>query len=132
MQFRTTELLLLGALALPASGAAQTAPAPPAITRTVVAATKLPTVTAVPLHFKAVRTTLQPNEKRGISAANGILYQMSGSTEVSLGGEAKMLSDGEGLFIADGKTAALTAGSRRPTTLLPLFPFPPLHLHLTV
>ena len=87
MQFRTTELLLLGAMALPASGAAQTAPAPPAITRTVIAATKLPTVTDV--HFRAVRTTLQPNEKRGISAANGILYQMSGSTEVSLGDMAR-------------------------------------------
>src|ERR1700675_625387 len=103
MQFRTTELLLLGAMALPASGAAQTAPAPPAITRTVIAATKLPTVTDVPLHFKAVRTTLQPNEKRGISAANGILYQMSGSTEVLLGAEARMLSDGEGVFSAGGK-----------------------------
>jgi len=124
MQFRTTELLLLGAMALPASGAAQTAPAPPAITRTVVAATKLPTVTDVPLHFKAARTTLQPNDKRGISAANGILYQMSGSTEVSLGGEAKMISDGEGLFIAGGKTAALTAGSRGPSTLLHFFLVP--------
>ena len=128
MQFRTTELLLLGAMALPASGAAQTAPAPPAITRTVVAATKLPTVTDVPLHFKAVRTTLQPNEKRGISAANGILYQMSGSTEVSLGGEAKMLSDGEGLFIAGGKTAALTAGSRGPSTFLHFFLVPAVDL----
>src|SRR6266403_1454199 len=128
MQFRTTELLLLGAMALPASGAAQTAPAPPAITRTVVAATKLPTVTDVPLHFKVVRTTLQPNEKRGISAANGILYQMSGSTEVSLGGEAKMLSDGEGLFIAGGKTAALAAGSRGPSTFLHFFLVPAVGL----
>jgi quercetin dioxygenase-like cupin family protein len=128
MQFRTTELLLLGAMALPASGAAQTAPAPPAITRTVVAATKLPTVTDVPLHFKAVRTTLQPNEKLGISAANGILYQMSGSTEVSLGGEAKMLSDGEGLFIAGGKTAALTASSRGPSTFLHFFLVPAVDL----
>jgi quercetin dioxygenase-like cupin family protein len=128
MQFRTTELLLLGAMALPASGAAQTAPAPPAITRTVVAATKLPTVTDVPLHFKAVRTTLQPNEKLGISAANGILYQMSGSTEVSLGGEAKMLSDGEGLYIAGGKTAALTAGSRGPSTFLHFFLVPAVDL----
>jgi len=128
MQFRTTELLLLGAMALPASGAAQTAPAPPAITRTVVAATKLPTVTDVPLHFKAVRTTLQPNEKRGISAANGILYQMSGSTEVSLGDEAKMLSDGEGLFIAGGKTATLTAGSRGPSTFLHFFLVPAVDL----
>jgi len=132
MQFRTTELLLLGAMALPASGAAQTAPAPPAITRTVVAATKLPTVTDVPLHFKAVRTTLQPNEKRGISAANGILYQMSGSTEVSLGDEAKMLSDGEGLFIAGGKTAMLTAGSRRPSTFLHFFLVPAVDLDRSV
>jgi len=44
MRFRTTGLLLLGAMALPAPGTAQTTPAPPAITRTVVAATKLPTV----------------------------------------------------------------------------------------
>jgi quercetin dioxygenase-like cupin family protein len=94
----------------------------------VVAATKLPTVTDVPLHFKAVRTTLQPNEKLGISAANGILYQMSGSTEVSLGGEAKMLSDGEGLFIAGGKTAALTAGSRGPSTFLHFFLVPAVDL----
>ena len=94
----------------------------------MIAATKLPTVTDVPLHFKAVRTTLQPNEKLGISAANGILYQMSGSTEVSLGDEAKMLSDGEGLFIAGGKTATLTAGSRGPSTFLHFFLVPAVDL----
>jgi quercetin dioxygenase-like cupin family protein len=118
MQFRTTGLLLLGAMALPTSGAAQTTPAQPAITRTVVATTKLPTVTDAPLHFKAVSITLQPNERSGVPAANGILYQMSGSTEVSLGGEAKMLNAGEGLFIAGGKPAALTAGSGGPSTFL--------------
>jgi quercetin dioxygenase-like cupin family protein len=118
MQFRTTGLLLLGAMALPASGAAQTTPAAPAITRTVVAAAKLPTVTDVPLHFKAVSVTLQPGEKSGVSAADGILYQISGSTEVALDGEAKMLNAGEGFFIAGGKTAALTAGSAAPSTFL--------------
>src|SRR6195256_2498464 len=128
MQVRTTGLLLLGAMALPASGAAQTAAAPPAITRTVIAATKLPTVTDAPLHFKAVSVTLQPDEKSGVSAANGILYQMSGSTEVSLGGEAKMLSAGEGLFIADGKTAALPAGSGGPATFLHFFLVPAVDL----
>jgi quercetin dioxygenase-like cupin family protein len=128
MQFRTTGLLSLGAMALPNSGAAQTTPAPPAITRTVVAAAKLPTVTDVPLHFKAVSITLQPDEKSGVSAANGILYQMSGSTEVSLDGEAKMLSAGEGLFIAGGKTAALTAGSGGPSTFLHFFLVPAVDL----
>jgi hypothetical protein len=51
MQFRTTGLLLLGAMALPASATAQTTPTPPAITRTVIASTTLLTVTDVPLHF---------------------------------------------------------------------------------
>ncbi len=121
MQFRTTGLLLLGAMALPASAAAQTTPAAPAITRSVVAAAKLPTVTDVPLHFKAVSVTLQPAEKSSVSAANGILYQIAGSTEVALDGEAKMLNAGEGLFIAGGKTAALTAGSGGPSTFLHFF-----------
>ena len=84
MQFRTTGLLLLGAMALPASGTAQTTAAPPAIARTVIAATKLPTVTDVPVHFKAVSVTLQPDEKNSVSAAKGDLYQMSGSTKVAL------------------------------------------------
>jgi quercetin dioxygenase-like cupin family protein len=128
MQFRTTGLLLLGAMALPASGTAQTTPAPPAITRTVVAATKLPTVTDVPLHFKAVSITLQPDEKSGVSAANGILYQMSGSTEIALDGEANMLNAGEGLFIAGGKTAALTAGSGGPSAFLHFFLVPAVDL----
>src|ERR1700692_719969 len=121
MRFRTTGLLLLGAMALPASGTAQTTPAPPVITRTVVAATKLPTVADVPVHFKAVSITLQPDEKSDVSAANGILYQMSGSTEVALDGEVKMLNAGEGLFIAGGKTAALTAGRGGAQRFPPLF-----------
>src|SRR5258706_9794910 len=121
MQFRTTGLLLLGAMALPASGTAQTTPTPLAITRTVIAATTPPTVTDVPVHFKAVSVTLQPDEKSDVSAASGILYQMSGSTAVVLGGETKVLNAGEGLFIAGGKTAALTAGSGGPSTFLHFF-----------
>src|ERR1700680_3927321 len=128
MQFRITGLLLLGAMALPAAGTAQTTPAPPVITRTVVAATKLPTVADVPLYFKAVSVTLQPDERSSVPAANGILYQMSGSIEVALDGEAKMLNAGEGLFIAGGKTAALTAGSGGPSTFLHFFLAPAVDL----
>src|SRR5271163_1483539 len=128
MQFRTTGLLLIAAMALPASGTAQTTPTPPATTRTVVAAAKLPTVTDVPLHFEALSVTLQPDQKSDVSAANGILYQMSGSTEVSLGGKAKILNAGEGLFIAGGKTAALTAGSAGPSIFLHFFLTPAVDL----
>jgi quercetin dioxygenase-like cupin family protein len=124
MQFRTTGLLLLSAMALPVSATAQTTPTPPAITRIVVAATKLPTVTDVPLHFKVVSVTLQPDAKSDVSAASGILYQLSGSTEVVLGGEAKMLNAGEALFIAGGTTAVQTAGSGGPSTFLHFFLVP--------
>ena len=121
MRFKITGILLLSAVVLTSSAAAQTTPAPSAITRTVIAATKLPTVTDVPLYFRAVGVTLAPGEKSSVAAANGILYQISGSTEVSVGGEAKVLSAGEGLFIAGGKTAALKAGSGEPSTFLHFF-----------
>jgi quercetin dioxygenase-like cupin family protein len=111
-----TALLTVIALALSAS--AQTTPTAPAITRTIVAAIKLPSVVETPLHFKAMRVTLQPGGKSSLSAANGILYQLSGSTEISLGGENKVLSVGEGLFVAAGKTASLGAGSGAPSILL--------------
>src|SRR5436190_2110050 len=68
MQFKTGALLLLGAMALPAPGAAQTTPAPSATTRTVLAATKLPTVTDLgrpaetpPAAVKELYRTVQPS-----------------------------------------------------------------------
>lgn len=120
MRFRTTGILSLslGAMTLGASAAAQTTPAPPAITRTVIAATKLPTVTDVPLYFKAVSVTLPPGETSSVAAANSIVYQISGSTEVSLDGEIKMLNAGEGLFVAGGKPSVLKAGSGGPSSFL--------------
>jgi quercetin dioxygenase-like cupin family protein len=121
MRFRTAGILLLGTMTLATSAVAQTAPTSPAIARTVVATSKLPTVTDVPLYFKAVSVTLPPGETSGVSAANGIIYQISGSTEVSLGGEAKILSAGEGLFLASGKTAMLKASSGRPSAFLHFF-----------
>jgi quercetin dioxygenase-like cupin family protein len=121
MQFRTTGLLLLGAMALPTSGAAQTTPAPPAITRIVIAATKLSTVTDAPLYFKAVSVTLPSGEKSSVSAGNGIVYQMSGSTEVTFAGETKMLNAGDGLFIAGGKASVLKAGNGGPTSFIHFF-----------
>jgi quercetin dioxygenase-like cupin family protein len=121
MQLRTMGILLLGAMALSAPGAAQTTPAPSAIARAVVAAAKLPILIDAPLHFKAVSVTLQPGEKSSVSAGDGILYQMSGSTEVSLDGENKTLNAGEGRFIASEQTVELAAGAGVPSTFLHFF-----------
>jgi quercetin dioxygenase-like cupin family protein len=68
--------------------------------------------------------TLAPEQKSGVSKANGILYQLSGSTEVSLAGETKTINAGEGLFIGAGKSAELKAGSTAPSTFLHFFLVP--------
>ena len=118
MRITTIGIALFAAAALALPAAAQTAPTPPTIARTVVAATKLPSVVEAPLYFKAVRLTLQPGGKSSLSAANGILYQLSGSTELALGGENKALGAGEALFAAAGKPASLSAGAPAAVTEL--------------
>lgn len=109
---------LLGTASLAAAAAAQPAPASPPIIRTVIAATKLPTVVEVPLHFRALRVTLPPGQASSFAGATGIIYQTSGSTEVSADGETKTLGAGEGEFIAGGKKASLKAGNGAPSTFL--------------
>src|SRR5438876_6798239 len=109
-------LVCVAALAAPALG--QTPPPAPATARTVVASTKLPTVGDTPVHFKAVSVTIPSGASSSVSPNNGIVYQLSGSTEVSVGGEVKTLSPGEGLFIASGNAAVLKAGNGEPSTFL--------------
>jgi quercetin dioxygenase-like cupin family protein len=117
MYFRAIGVILLGTAALAVPAAAQTTPTSPAITRTVVAATKLPVV-AVPLHFRAVSVTIQPGEATSFSGATGIIYQMAGSTEISLDGAVKVVSAGEGLYVPHGKQVSLKSGKGEPSSFL--------------
>jgi mannose-6-phosphate isomerase-like protein (cupin superfamily) len=117
MLFRTLWVVGLSAASIAAPTYAQTPPASPPITRIVVAATKLPTVT-VPLYFRAVSRTIPPGEATSSSSTDGILYQMSGSTEVAIDGVVKTLNAKDGLFIAGGKLVSLKAASGQPSTLL--------------
>jgi quercetin dioxygenase-like cupin family protein len=84
--------------------------------RTVIAATKLPTVTDAPLYFDVANVTLAPGQTSGVSKANGVIYQLTGSTEVSLAGKTKTINAGEGLFVGAGKTAQLKGGGATPST----------------
>jgi quercetin dioxygenase-like cupin family protein len=118
MRLMTTGTLLLATIAAASLAAGQTPPTPPATTRTVVAATKLLTVTDVPRHFRLVTVTLPPGEKSSASGADGVLYQVSGSTEVSACGDTKVLNAAEGVFIASGKACEVKAGSAEPSVFL--------------
>jgi quercetin dioxygenase-like cupin family protein len=118
MRCTTIYIALLGAGMLAMSAVAQPLQAPPAVTRTVVVAAKLPSVVETPLYFRVLQVSIPPRQATALSATNGILYQISGSTEVSTIGETKALRAGEGLFVAADKTAAVKAGSDEPSTFL--------------
>ncbi|MGC1960401.1 MAG: hypothetical protein WA683_22575, partial [Pseudolabrys sp.] len=70
MRISKIGFVIIGAAAIGNSVAAQT----PSITRTLIAATKLPTVTDRPLLFRALSITIPPGEKSSVSTADGILY----------------------------------------------------------
>jgi quercetin dioxygenase-like cupin family protein len=109
---------LLAVAGLAVSAPAQTPPAAPAIARTVVAGTKLASLDNTPLYFKAASVSIPAGQKISFSARpNGILYQLSGSTEVSAG-EPKTITTGGGVLTAGETTASLTAGSGEQSTLL--------------
>lgn len=115
MRFATTGILFT-AVVVAVSAAAQT---PRTTTvRKVVAATKLPSVTNVPLYFRVQSIAVSPGEKASVSGTNGVLYQLSGATDISGVGEAKTLSAGDGLLIAAGTTAELKAISGSPSVVL--------------
>jgi quercetin dioxygenase-like cupin family protein len=108
---------LLAATIVPA--AAQNPPSAPAVTRTVIAGTKLPALGAAPLYFCALEVTIPTGAVSRIAAApNGVLYQLAGATEISTGAEQKTLMPGEGLLIAAAHNASLKAGSGSPSRML--------------
>src|SRR5437773_7043882 len=109
---RGSTVIALLAVAIAAGGAiGQTTPTPQAAGRTVVATAKLANVADAPIYFRAVRVTIPADEKSSISADDGIIYQVAGSTTVSSGEEVKTINAGDGLFIASRRSASLQAGA---------------------
>jgi mannose-6-phosphate isomerase-like protein (cupin superfamily) len=86
--------------------------------RTLVATGALPTVSAMPLYFRIIGATISSGEETGFSAGNGILYQMSGTTEISTAGNIKTIRTGEGIFIPGGNRLTLRALGSEPSTYL--------------
>ena len=111
-------VFLICVAALTTHAAAQSPPAAPTTARPPVASSRLSMVGDAPVHFKAVSVTLPAGASSNVSAANGILYQLSGSTEVATGGQVTTLAPGDGLFIASGSAATLKAGRGESSTLL--------------
>jgi quercetin dioxygenase-like cupin family protein len=118
MRLRTAALSALIAIGWSGAALAQTQPAQPATARTVIAATKLPSVVDKPLDFRAVNISLAPGGSETIATADGIFYQLSGSAEVAADGVTTTIGTGNGLYVAAGKSAKVTAKGTEPSTTL--------------
>jgi mannose-6-phosphate isomerase-like protein (cupin superfamily) len=110
--------LALATLVLAGAAAAQTPSGPAATVRKVLAAAKLPTVTDTPLYFRAVSVTLAPGEKASIQGTNGVLFQVSGASEVTQSGAGRTLKTGDGGFVSRDIPADLKTAGSTPSTFL--------------
>src|SRR6267378_1908808 len=67
---------------------------------------------------RTLGATISSGEETGFSAGNGILYQMSGTTEISTAGNIRTIRTGEGMFIPGGSRVTLRALGSEPSTYL--------------
>jgi quercetin dioxygenase-like cupin family protein len=118
MRLRTVLFAAFAIIGWTGIGLAQIQPAPTATQRTVIAATKLPTVVDKPLDFRAVNITLAPGGSETIATADGVFYQLSGSAEVAVDSESTTIASGSGAYVAAGKSAKVTARGSEPSTTL--------------
>jgi mannose-6-phosphate isomerase-like protein (cupin superfamily) len=72
----------------------------------------------MPLYFRVIGATISSGEETGFSGGNGILYQMSGTTEISTAGNIRTIRTGEGIFIPGGSWLTLRALGSVPSTYL--------------
>jgi quercetin dioxygenase-like cupin family protein len=107
--------LLISTLAWTAPLYAQ-APAPQKPVRILIANGKLGSVVDAPLHFKLLQVNLASGQSTTYLGSNAMIYPTAGALTVEVDGEAKTLQDGDGAFIAAGKSATLKAAGGRPTT----------------
>ncbi|HEX6441495.1 MAG TPA: cupin domain-containing protein [Stellaceae bacterium] len=92
---------LLLALARPAM--AQNAPGAPGVQAHTLAASKVAELGRAPLYVCALSVTIPAAAASHIAGtANGIFYQLSGSTEIGIGAASKTVTAGEALFIPAG------------------------------
>lgn len=120
MRNTTTPIVAAGLIGASAIGLPQPVAAQPAPTaaRTVIAEGELPTVVGGPRYFRLARVTVPAEPPSKFEGPTAILYQVSGSTDVTLNGADKTLTVGQGLLLPEGTKAGLRARGSGPSTFL--------------
>jgi quercetin dioxygenase-like cupin family protein len=80
--------------------------------RAVLAAAKLASVTDMPLYFRVSQIAIAPEARTGTANSAAVLYQISGSTQVSISGQSRTIRVGQGLFVPRNAKPQLQAAGR--------------------
>jgi quercetin dioxygenase-like cupin family protein len=94
------------------------APAPQKPVRILIANGKLGSVVDAPLHFKLLQISLSAGQATTYLGSNAMIYPTVGTLTAEVDGESKTLQDGDGIFIAAGKSATFKTAGGRATTFL--------------
>lgn len=118
MHVKRTLLVGLGAAASLGAVALAQPQTPVPAARTVVAQAKLPSVADQPMHFRAIGVALKSGETENIAGVTSVVYQMSGSSDVFVGGQTTTIAAGNGVYVPAGSPASITAKGGKSNTLV--------------
>jgi len=85
---------------------------------TEIASTVLPSVSTLPLYVRVIGGTVLSDAMSGVSTANGIYYQLSGTAEISIDGRMRTIHSSEGIFIPGGAKLVIKAADDQPAAYL--------------
>jgi quercetin dioxygenase-like cupin family protein len=87
-------------------------------TRMVLAVGKLASVIETPLHFRLLSIEVTPGSAARYAGPTALLYAMTGTLGVTIGGAEQPVHEGEAVLLEAGKTAALRAMTAGPARAL--------------
>src|SRR5262245_3447837 len=87
---------------------AQTPPAGAPV-RTPLAQAQLSSVVEKPMNFRVLNLTLKAGQKQPLSNAASVVYQVSGTADVTVGSQTTAVATGAAQYVAAGSAATVTA-----------------------
>jgi quercetin dioxygenase-like cupin family protein len=124
-------LLAFAAVAATALALAQEGDAP-SLGITALAQTTLASVVETPLHFRLVEVSVAGGERARYAAPDGMVYQLSGSQTITVGGRTLVLSPGQGTYVDGGAPATFEASAGEASVFLHFLLAPGADVELTL
>jgi quercetin dioxygenase-like cupin family protein len=126
---RIWQFLAVG-LALLAAGSLQTRAQAPAIVRTPIAGTTLPSVADAPRSWKLLRVELRAGDAEPAPPVIGLVYVLSGTLAIQVRGQTALVHSGEGAVLKEDSGASLVPEGKEKASYLHFLLLKPEQMNL--